>query len=275
MSRVSIIIPAYRAESFIARAVQSVLAQSFQDFEIVIASDDAQDYQYILAAQGIADSRLIFTSTNGVRTGVSHARNTALNAASSDIIALLDADDAFYPTRLARMMPLAEQYGCCVSAFDYKEGERLIRRLGMVPEAPLTAERFLHVHYSINSMHVFDRRRVCTRWREDLPLMEDIVFSMSIFNDLPAIYHVAEPLYIYHYTPHSMSTSSDSPERFMAAKQSILRMLDENTLHVDNPQAKKALRDFTRISLEVEAEYAVAMQRGERVTFTELLEARL
>src|ERR1700688_4316856 len=104
---ISVIIPAFHAEGHISRAVKSLLAQTVGDFEAIIISDDGQDYLSILQAQGIADPRLRFVNTGGIGKGVSYARNAGLAVAAGDIIAMLDADDAFYPAKLERMAPLA------------------------------------------------------------------------------------------------------------------------------------------------------------------------
>ena len=108
---VSVIIPAFRAQGTIARAVASLLAQSFRDWEAVVVSDDGVDYRALLEAAGIVDSRLTFTGTGRVGSGAPAARNAGLRCAGMPLIAPLDADDRFEPDRLARLVPLAVAQG--------------------------------------------------------------------------------------------------------------------------------------------------------------------
>ena len=66
---VSVLLPAFRAEACIARAVGSVMAQDFDDWEIVIASDDGADYLMVLAGAGLADARIRQVDTGGNGSG--------------------------------------------------------------------------------------------------------------------------------------------------------------------------------------------------------------
>lgn len=278
MPAVSIITPAYRAQAHIARAVKSVLAQTMTSWEMVIASDDQTDYRQCLMEQGIEDKRLVFTTTGGTATGISSARNAAMRAASSDIIAMLDADDAFYPTKMEVMVPLAKEHGFCVCPFDYvryrHEHRELISRIGMTSkDMLLDASTYLNVHYSANAMMVVDRSRMRASWREDLPAMEDLTYSMSAFDYLPGVYHINKPLHVYVATPDSFSSSREAPARFIAAKKIILERMERGDLGIQNPKAIEAYRRFIIISLATEEEYA--QKQNSEVTFTELLEKNL
>lgn len=278
--KVSIITPAYRAESFIAQAVRSVLAQTYTDWEMIIIADDGVDYRHCLENQGISDPRLRFVSTGGVATGCPRARNVGLAAAEGPIIAMLDADDAFFPRKLERMAPMALRYGVCVSALDYvhyRRGDRhLIRRVGeRMPDGELSASTYLNVQYSGNAMLVFDRHKISSQWREDLPAMEDFVFAMSVFNHVSVIHHLQETLHEYVYTANSMSTGEAAANNFVLAKQRVLALLDRGDLGVSQPDAVQAFRCFLTVSLATEYAYIEALRKGESITFLELLEKNL
>jgi glycosyltransferase involved in cell wall biosynthesis len=277
---VSVIIPACNAHFTIARTVHSLRAQTLQDWEAIIIADDLQDYETMLASDHVRDPRLRFASTGAVASGVSRARNRGLALATAPIIALLDADDVFYPEKLARMVPLAQTHGICASPFRYVEytssGPRDIGVVGIRDaDALLTPDEYLATHYTSNAMLVFDKTRILTPWREDLEVMEDLVFSLSAYNAVPAIYHCNDILHQYVYSPNSLSTSPQAPERFIAAKRRILSLLETHALGVDAPQAAQALRRFVEISLEVEKQYALQRKEDDTVTFTELLTRRL
>jgi len=280
MPQVSIITPAFRAENFIGRAVSSVLAQTHADWEMVIVADDECDYKAILNSQGIIDSRLRFVRTGGTGRGLSYARNIGLAAASSDMIALLDADDAFYPLKLARMLPMALRYGICTCALDYTRYENnikhLIRRIGADgKEGLLLPDAYLRTRYSANAIMIFNRNRIPVRWREDFSVMEDLVFIMTAFEYVPAIYHLNESLYEYIYTKNSLSTSPGTLEYFVSTKQNFLELINDRKLGITRADTIAALQWFIPLSIEAEQAYAQAIQVGDTVTFTELLEERL
>ena len=111
MPVISVVIPAFRAEATVARAVRSVIDQSIDDWEVIVVADDQADYAAILRRVGIDDPRLHFVSTGCVGSGCHHARNVGLAAAHGDFIADLDADDLFLPSRFATLLPMARLQG--------------------------------------------------------------------------------------------------------------------------------------------------------------------
>jgi succinoglycan biosynthesis protein ExoO len=104
---VSVIIAAYNAAPFIGRAIESALAQTLPPLEIIIADDCSTDATLEVleaAAEKKPAIRIIAMPRNG---GPSAARNAAIKAATGEWLAVLDADDAFAPTRLATLLAFA------------------------------------------------------------------------------------------------------------------------------------------------------------------------
>ena len=87
---ISVVIPLYNKEKQIKRTIQSVLTQTFQDFEIVIVNDGSTDNSTI-EVEKIKDSRIRLIHQENA--GVSAARNKGIEEAKYELIALLDADD--------------------------------------------------------------------------------------------------------------------------------------------------------------------------------------
>ncbi len=104
---VSVLVPAYNAERYILQSVQSILAQTIEDFELIVVNDASTDRTLdILSA--IHDRRLRVL-TNDRNLGVVGAGNRALDEASGRYIARLDADDLCLPTRFAKQVAFLEQ----------------------------------------------------------------------------------------------------------------------------------------------------------------------
>lgn len=99
---VSVIVPAYNVAQFIAATLDSVLAQTFTDYEIVVVNDGSPDTPALEAALAPYRNSIIYTKQeNG---GPSSARNTAIRQARAACVALLDADDIWLPDYLAEQM---------------------------------------------------------------------------------------------------------------------------------------------------------------------------
>ncbi|MBC6316902.1 glycosyltransferase family 2 protein [Listeria grandensis] len=98
--RISIIMPSYNSAKTMERAIQSVLAQTYQDLELVIIDDCSSD-ETCRIVEKITDARirLIRLSQNG---GSAVARNIGMEAATGRYIAFLDSDDSWHPEKLAR-----------------------------------------------------------------------------------------------------------------------------------------------------------------------------
>ena len=103
LPRVSIIIPSYNHERFVGRAIESALAQTYQDFEIVITDDASTDGSVdILSSYARQDPRIkLFLNRFNYET---HAVNHCIQHSSGDYIAILSSDDEFFPAKLERQV---------------------------------------------------------------------------------------------------------------------------------------------------------------------------
>ncbi len=98
---ISVVIPAYNAAAFIGEAIESILQQTYRDFELIIVDDGSSDATLsIIEAYAQKDARIqVIRKPNG---GVSSALNAGINAAKSDWVAIMHADDVALPQRLQR-----------------------------------------------------------------------------------------------------------------------------------------------------------------------------
>ncbi len=98
---ISVLMPVYNTESFISQAIESILNQSFSDFELIIVDDGSTDNSLAIAKQYESlDSRIkIYSQTN---QGISKTRNYLVSLASSEYLAWMDSDDVSMPLRLGK-----------------------------------------------------------------------------------------------------------------------------------------------------------------------------
>lgn len=105
----SVVIPLYNKASYVAKAIGSVLAQTFADYELVIVNDGSKDNSAEIAEKAIAEKpncKLIRQEN----AGVSVARNNGVAASQGDYLCFLDADDWWEPTFLEEMSKLIEEF---------------------------------------------------------------------------------------------------------------------------------------------------------------------
>jgi len=125
--KISVIIPLYNKEKEIKRALDSVLCQTFQNYEVIIVDDHSID-EGTAIVKSLHDPRI--TLIEQEHRGVSFTRNHGVNKASSEYIAFLDADDAWMPHHLETIIRLMEKYpeaGMFSTAYKIQIGEGNIR----------------------------------------------------------------------------------------------------------------------------------------------------
>lgn len=220
---VSIIIPAYNAQSFIAECLQAVLAQTFTDFEAVVVNDGSDDETAnIIQDYARRDPRLKFFSQS--HQGVSSARNLALTHASGKYFAFVDSDDLPAPTMIARLIELIEKDNAdiAVGGFSTRKNARQPKKIMTTTLANDDAMKKLWQ----------DKNGGAWVWNK---LFKHKIFSSAgkfpdgmIYEDVSLIYHACsfaatiaftnEPLYYYRQPPNSIRR-----QEFTARKLEIFR----------------------------------------------------
>jgi glycosyltransferase involved in cell wall biosynthesis len=99
MVKVSVIVPIYNVEKFVARTIASVLAQTWQDFELIVVDDESPDRSLEICRQ-FEDPRIKIVQQKN--RGLAGARNTGIRHACGQYIALIDSDDLWLPTKLEK-----------------------------------------------------------------------------------------------------------------------------------------------------------------------------
>jgi glycosyltransferase involved in cell wall biosynthesis/peptidoglycan/xylan/chitin deacetylase (PgdA/CDA1 family) len=107
-SLVSILIPAFNAQEWVADTLRSAIAQTWERTEIIVVDDGSSDQTLAIARQFESESVHVVTQKNA---GAASARNTALSLCKGDYIQWLDADDLLAPDKIARQMAELEQVG--------------------------------------------------------------------------------------------------------------------------------------------------------------------
>ncbi|VXD21542.1 Glycosyl transferase, family 2 (fragment) [Planktothrix serta PCC 8927] len=117
MPRVTVIIPTYNQEQYIVEAIDSVLTQTYQDFEIIITNDGSSD-QTLQRIQEKSDPRIRYFSFDQ-NQGVSIAANHCIRQATGELIAILDSDNIFLPDKLEKQVNFLDDHPQFDAVFTY------------------------------------------------------------------------------------------------------------------------------------------------------------
>lgn len=202
--KISVVIPAYNAERFMRRCLQSVLAQTLKPYEIIVADDGSTDHTAALAAE------LGAHVLSGPNRGISSARNSAIRFASGEWIALLDADDLWDPEKLERQVACIRPETVLVYTGIRSFDDKGIRN-ETPAEEPGVVKKMLRHRNLIAPSSALVRRDVILRlggFREGLRSCEDWGMWMRMRNTgrFDAVY---EPLTSYYIHPASLSNNPE------------------------------------------------------------------
>ena len=117
---VSIIMPSYNTGRFIKETIESVLAQTYPDWDLIIVDDCSTDNTDEVVGGFLSDERIRYIK-NDTNSGAAVSRNRALREAKGKWIAFLDSDDLWEPDKLQKQISFMENNGYCFSYTNYIE----------------------------------------------------------------------------------------------------------------------------------------------------------
>lgn len=215
---VSIIVPVYNAESSLPRCIESILHQTWADFELLLVDDGSTDRSgAICDGYAAGDERIrVFHKENG---GVSAARNTALEAARGEYLQFLDSDDWVTPDATSLLLRSAREQNAdlVISDFYRVVGDRVSVK-GDIEEAEVLSREEYAQHMMENPADFYYgvlwnklyRRSIVEahhlRMNEDISWCEDFLFNLEYIRWAKRFYALNVPLYYYVKTKGSLAS---------------------------------------------------------------------
>ncbi len=129
---VSIIMPSHNCGEFVEEAIRSVLAQTYQNWELLFVDDNSQDNTLDIVKAIAKDDARIRIFENKEKLGAAISRNIALQEAKGRWIAFLDSDDIWEPQKLERQVDFMEKNGYAFSYHEYIEIDEKSNELGVL-----------------------------------------------------------------------------------------------------------------------------------------------
>ena len=259
---VSIITPAYQAEAFIHLAVKSVLAQSHANWELIIVSDDQQDYAQILRERGYSHPRFRFFTTGSIATGPNVARNIGLENAKGDWIAPLDADDIYYPRRLEKLIEAGRETGLSLDNAFITSGKNFAEKERVLNQA---SNQFGFQDFKkslVPLLFLFDRNLVSQGWDEDIKRGADTLFNLRGIEAAGYAVLVDEPLHEYRVHNTSMCHAPGSDKLFIEAYRYTLERLKTDGLGFSTESFKSAVIQLITSKERINSEFNRAIENG-------------
>lgn len=204
---VSVIMPAYNVEKTLAQAVDSVLTQTFEDFELIIINDCSKDRTSEIAAQYAKQDSRVVVLTNEKNSGVSLTRHKGVQAARGKWLAFLDSDDAWTVDKLEKQLQVQKKNNAKLvftgSAFMNQDGSRKNWFLH-VPER-IGYKQLLKQNLISNSSVLILKECYIENEVIGDKMHEDFACWLKFLRAGEVAYGIDEPLLIYRLSPNSKS----------------------------------------------------------------------
>lgn len=209
--KVSVIIPVYQVENYLERAVDSVLAQTLEEKEIILVDDGSPDGSPEICDRYARQYPEMIRVIHKENQGLGMARNTGADAARGEYLAFLDSDDTVEPEMYEEMYEKAREGDydivmCDVKILYVEENRSVVSSSYPREEIDLGdyIARGNNITYSVNKLY---RREIWQENRYKKMLFEDIALIPALVSRYPHIGYVKKPFYHYYRRSNTISTS--------------------------------------------------------------------
>ena len=223
MNKISVVIPAYNVEKYIDKSFESLLNQTFKEFEVIAINDGSQDYTLEkMKAYEARDSRI--RVINKANEGVGATRNLGLTLASSDYIIFIDPDDCLHPDMLKSLYEKAVETNANVIVCDYYEcyeqsTDKTLMTIPVESTDLLVVEEQKDLIFKITPApwNKLIKTSILKEHKIEFPLnyrSEDLVFTLKLLAQCKTLAIVHQPLY-YYLANRMNNVSSANDERVL------------------------------------------------------------
>jgi glycosyltransferase involved in cell wall biosynthesis len=275
MKKLTVIMPVYNGEKYLKEAVDSVLSQTFTDFDLLILNDNSSDATAsILEEYAKKDDRVVVV-TKTSNEGPANLRNEGIEKANTPLIALLDADDIALPTRFEKQIIVLEadnELALCGTWFTIF-GDKKEKVIKHAVEHDDLKVQFLHSCGLGNSTVMFKKSAIKDlRFEHEYVPAEDYgLWSEFIANS--KFYNIPESLVRYRWHPGNISQTKEENLRIAEVtikKRQLTRLgIDQNSekaIYYVNAVCLKRKQSFEDIKQTITASYEL-LEKNKTIQF--------
>ena len=206
---VSVVMPAYNAARTIQESIDSVIAQSYEHWELIIIDDHSTDNTMQIAKQATNENTRIRYFANAKNKGVALSRNKGIQEAKGEYVAFLDSDDLWHPDKLKNQIAFMKQNNATISytATAYinngirsdfvLRAEKQLTRKNLLKRNIMSCSSVM-VSREMMLKHLFPERKE--------KIHEDLVSWLNILNKVGIAYGLDEPLLTYRMSRNTKSS---------------------------------------------------------------------
>lgn len=214
---ISVIVPIYNAEKYIRRCIESIVAQSFRNYELVLVDDGSIDDCGMICDE-YANEYDFIKVIHQDNSGQAAARNNAIKIAKGEFICFVDADDVIHPQMLETLYSNLSNTSTCISVCGTIEDDHI-----SFPDYKIKRNNYeIYFPDEESLMKLYDKSYVCwTVWAKLIPksiidkypfeenrVFEDNAIVIKWLCSAEKISYISDPLYFYQINPEGTTKSN-------------------------------------------------------------------
>lgn len=206
LGKVSIITPAYNCVTKISETIDSVLAQTYQNWEMLITDDCSTDEtKKVVITYTKKDSRIKYFRLEK-NSGAGVARNNSINEAKGRYIAFCDSDDRWLPTKLEKQLSLMKEKGCAAVYSSYFTCTNDGKINGMIKCRKSEDDFSIKCDDKMGNLtFMYDESATGKIFMPEIRKRQDWAHKMAVMNICKKAFGIQEPLAIYRHSDTSIS----------------------------------------------------------------------
>ena len=257
MPKVSIIVPVYKVEAYLHRCIDSIFAQTFTDWELLLIDDGSPDRSgEICDEYAQKDKRIrVFHKKNG---GVSSARNFGLNNACGDWTTFVDSDDFLDSTSLSKMLDLTNHYDSDLFCFNFRISNGLkcdtflndsdIEKTAIsIISKDTMIKKILTYQTNCGPFSKLFRTEKLKNYSfdETLRIGEDLLLNLSYISDLQkSLIYSETSVYNYFMNTQSVMHSKNLTVEYAMLSEKVARFFASDTIYAKHINIFKMINLF-------------------------------
>ena len=244
--KISVIVPVYNTEKYLNKCIDSILSQTFTDFELLLVDDGSTDNSGIICDEyARKDKRVkVFHKENG---GVSRARNLGIDNAHGEYLSFIDSDDYIRPTMYAELIAIADKYNVDLVSSDLLINNEVVKHKN-IPENTVVSEeivkRDIRPAFSFSGNialmefknKTFRRNTISDcRFPEELCFQEDLIFMIQVYAVIKSMYYLPKVFYEYVPLPTGLYASYRKTDgaNFVKARNIMLSLIEKYDIAIN------------------------------------------
>lgn len=208
MDLVSVIMPSYNSAQFIALSIESIMAQTYHNWELLITDDCSEDETCDIIRRYVAEDSRIKLFCLDVNSGAGVARNNSIEHATGRFIAFCDSDDCWYPDKLEKQLAFMTDRDCGLSYTSYMTVDESGEHTGIVICRRRETLFSMLCDDGMGCLTViYDTHKVGKVLMPSLRKRQDWGLWLKVLSKCKVAYGMKEPLAIYRLHENSLSNN--------------------------------------------------------------------